>query len=436
MFRRATALARGLTLALLTIALQAPPAWAQIGPILTSQGPVDRSMGGAAVAAPLDTLGALYWNPATTSALPNSMDFGVELVRVQSRLSSSLPADAFGPGIPAVGAGTDADNGITTLPSLGLVYRPADSSLTYGLGIFAVAGFSVNYPASSTNPILTPQPPNGVGLGNVYSNLQVLQIAPTLSLQVTDRLSIGGGPTVDLATFQANPFILTAPNADGSYPSATHTHTTWGMGAQLGVYYTLDDGWRVGASLKSPQWFDAFEFNTTDSHGLPRTVTFRADLPMIPSVGVAYSGWERWLFAADFRYVDFGNADGFRQSGFDTTGTLRGLGWESVFAMSLGAQYELNDCVSLRLGYSFNQNPISNSEASANVASPTILENTVYVGASFKLSETLTVSLAYAHAFQNSVEGPLVTPLGQVPGSSVTSTVSADTFLFGATVHY
>jgi long-chain fatty acid transport protein len=434
-----TQLPRFFALALLALAWSALPVRAQYGLDLTGAGPVNRSMGGASVAAPLDGVGAIFWNPATTTALPNlEMDLGVELLYGQSRLSSSLPANAFGPGIPPIGlAGSDrGDNGIFPLPAMALVYRPEESPWTYGVGVFAVAGFGVNYPASNSNPILTPQPPNGVGLGSLFSELQVIQIAPTVALQVSDRLSVGVGPALDLAVLRADPLFVVAPNANGNFATGAHSRYSWGGGVQAGIYYLLDENWRLGASLKSPQWFEDFHFQSTNAKGGPRNVTFNTDLPMIASVGVAYAGFERWLLAADFRYVDFANTNGFRHSGFDATGTVRGLGWDSIFAMALGAQYQLTDCVSLRLGYTYNQNPIDDSQSSFNVASSTILEHTLYVGASYKVSDLLTLSFAYAHGFENSIDGPLVTPFGPVPGSSVKSTVSADTFLLGATVHF
>src|SRR3974390_3036227 len=119
-------------LSLLAVVLCAYPARAQVGPGLSGTGPINRSMGGAAVAAPLDSLGALFWNPATTSALPNSLDVGVELLFPQTRLNSQVPASAFGPGLPPVplAGSTWGENGVFALPSLGLVYRPDDSSVT------------------------------------------------------------------------------------------------------------------------------------------------------------------------------------------------------------------------------------------------------------------------------------------------------------------
>ena len=152
---------------------------------------------------------------------------------------------------------------------------------------------------------------------------------------------------------------------------------------------------------------------------------------------MAYTGVERLLLAADFRFLDFANADGFRQSGFDATGAVRGLGWDSIFAVSLGAQYELTDCTSVRLGYSFNQNPIPDSQSSFNVASPTILEHTIYVGASYKVSNALSLSATYLHAFQNEIEGPLVLAgFGAIPGSSIRNSTSVDAILIGGSVRF
>jgi len=436
-------LSRGLALSLVVLALSGTPARAQIGLLFSGTGPVNRSMGGAATATALDATGALFWNPATLSGLGSSeIAFGVELLAPQERLASGVAGGALGPTGPqgSVFGSDRGDVGVFPLPSAALSYRPDGSAWTFGLGIFEVAGFGTNYPASSFNPVLTAQPPRGIGLGPVYSELQVLEVAPALSYQLTPRLSVGGGPLLALANLRADPGVITAPDPTGNgfatYPPATHTRFAWGGGFQAGAYYTFDDGWRLGASVQSPRWFERFHFQSATPTGQPHNFGFNTDLPMVVSVGSAYSGFDRWLLAADVRYVDYGNADGLRQSGFDPSGAVRGLGWRSVWALSLGAQYQVTDALALRLGYSANQSPIDRANTFVNVAAPTILEHTVYLGASWNVSKDLSLSVAYAHAFQNALSGPFVTPVGSLPGTSVTSVVSADTFLLGATVRF
>ena len=427
-------------------------AQAQFGVVLSGAGPTNRSMGGASTAAPLDASGALYWNPAAISGLQCSeVGFGAEVLYPQTKLSSSVPANVFGPGAPPVAlAGTTrSDNGVFLLPTIGLAYLPEDSRFAYGLGLFSAGGFAVNFPGNqvslSANPILTPPPSKGgLGLGPVDAELQVFQLVPTVAYRLTDRLSVGIAPTLSFAHLTTNPAFLD-PNADGTYPSATNGRLEVGAGFQAGIYYFTENCWHFGASIKSPQWFENFSYNTTDDLGQPRTVKFHFDYPMMASIGTAYSGFERWTFAADFRFIDYHNTEGFNHSGFDPTriGAVRGLGWDSIFAVALGAQYELTPCTALRLGYTYNTNPIGNDVTIFNVSSPTILQNTVYVGASCRLTERFLVSVAYAHAFENSIEGQIMVPTPTnpsatvaIPGSTVQTNVSADTVIFGATIRF
>src|SRR5215831_3551662 len=193
------ALPRRLILSVLTLAAVALPARAEIGFILTGVGPVNRSMGGASTAAPIDAAGATYWNPASITGLGRSeMEFGVAFLYPISTLSSSVPAGALGPFTPPVplSGSTHSEDGVFPLPSFGLVVQSEDSPWTFGMGVYEVGGFAANYSASTTNPILTPQPPRGIGVGPLFSELQVFQLAPTAAARLTDHLSVGVAPTL------------------------------------------------------------------------------------------------------------------------------------------------------------------------------------------------------------------------------------------------
>src|SRR5262245_13418209 len=61
------------------------------GIAVTGVGPVNRSMGGAGTAAPLEAVGALHWNPGSISALPTSeVSFGAELLLADIDLISTV----------------------------------------------------------------------------------------------------------------------------------------------------------------------------------------------------------------------------------------------------------------------------------------------------------------------------------------------------------
>jgi long-chain fatty acid transport protein len=261
-----------------------------------------------------------------------------------------------------------------------------------------------------------------------------------VAYRLTDHLSVAAGPILDIASLKVTPATFAAPdNASGNsfatYPSATHAETTWGGGFDAGVYYKACT-WALGASVKSPQWLDKFRYDSADQIGRPRELDFDISLPLIVSAGAAYTGWERWLLAADVRYLDFRNAKFLGDEGFNSDGSIRGLGWKSIVAVAAGAQYQMTDALSLRLGYSWNQSPISDSQSFINTVSPLILEHALYAGASWNLTEDFTLSVAYAHGFENSVQGPFVTPAGPVAGTAVRNTASADTVLVGLTVKF
>jgi long-chain fatty acid transport protein len=304
------------------------------------------------------------------------------------------------------------------------------------LGINGIAGFKVNYPASVINPIFTPQPPGGLGLGPVFAELQIYQIAPTVAYALSERLSVGFAPTLSLASLAADPLIFASPNLDGRYPGGRGTRYAFGGGFQAGVYYVTDCHWHFGATLKSPQWFEDFRFQTADADGTPRVPTVDIDYPLILSFGTAYSGFENWLFALDLRYFDYANTHGFQRAGFAPDGSLRGLGWRSVFSSNLGVQYRVCDSLYLRTGYTFQQNPIRDAVAGFNVASPLVIEHLIAVGASYHLTSNLILSATYVHAFEGRASGLYQTPLGAVPGSNVTSEVSADALNMMLTVRY
>lgn len=415
-------------------------AQAQLGSTLNGVGPISRSMGGATTAAPLDTLGAFQWNPATITALPSSTDFGLELLFPHSRLTSRVNADSLGPGVPPVtlSGQNNSESGVFPLPEFGVVYNPENSPASYGVGVLMVGGFGVNYPGSSTNPILTPPPPTGLGVGPIFTQYQLMQLVPTVAFQVTDRLSIGFSPIVNLAALSVDPGFITAPDpGTGLYPPMNHGSMQWGAGFQIGAFYAADNYWQFGASFKSTQWFSDFDYNSSDPGGVALRPQFGLDAPMTISIGTAYTGIEHLLLAVDARYLNYSGTNGYSDKGFTPTGAFAGLGWKDMFAISAGTQYQMTDAASVRLGYSYNTNPISDDQAFFNIGSPLIIEHGVYAGTSYNVTSRFKVSLTYNHFFENSISGPIYHPVaGALPGTNVTSTASGDSIIAGASFTY
>jgi|FLOH01.1.fsa_nt_gi long-chain fatty acid transport protein len=406
---------------------------AQTGHVLNGEGPVNQSMAGVATATPLDASGALLWNSATITALKgNSIQFGMEMLKPSIDLSSAMPT-AGG----LMSDTTSSDSAVSPIPSFSLVYHIPDSDLTFGMNAVGVSGFGVNYPASSTNPLLM-APPNG--FGSVYSNFQMLQLSPTIAYKVNKNWSVGFAPNIDQASLAINPGCFAAPNdpdgtfgnGDEVYPSGLNAATSWGFGAQAGVFYQGTGDWDFGASYKSQQVFNDFEFNSTDAAGAFRQLKLDMDFPAIASIGLSYRGVDKMVIGLDARYIDYKNTDGFDPAGFGSDGSVTGFGWDSIIVVALGAQYEVDECLSVRAGYAFNENPISDENSTFNVPAPAIIQQHASVGMSYCVGNDWFFDIAYQHGFENSIEGEMGHPLmGFIPGSSVENTMSTDSLIIG-----
>lgn len=409
---------RGLTKSLaLALGLSMGPSAMAQGIYLSAAGPVNRSMGGASVAAPIDSIGALYWNPASISGMERSeMAFGLDV------LWSQQTVGVTGQGIDAE---TLSSNGTVPIPNISWVYKTGVPEVTLGLGVNAVAGFKTGLPIDPSNPLTTTFSPNAP----IFAQAQFFQIAPVVSYAVTDKLSISTGPTITTGTVQVDPFILAAPNPTGFAP-AYATEYEWGGGVQAGVFYIVNDAWRVGSSFKSTQWISDFEYNTTDGSGGPRVVSADIDLPMIVSVGTSYSGIENWLFALDARYFDYEGTAGLGDRAVLTPNGIGGLDWSSVVAVALGAQRKFGDMFALRGGYTFNQSPIKDSEAAVNIATPLFYEHMLSTGFSITPNRSLSFNAAYSHMFNNTLTTEAA------PGVDFSNSMYANFLTAGISVFY
>ena len=368
----------------------------------------------------------MYWNPATISGLPGSeLEVGVDLVAANHRVSST-----FGP----LSGSTEDNPGFTPAPNIGWVHRGGEDleRWTFGLGVNMVAGFKTNLQVDPTNPILAP--PASGGLGRVSSEAMFFQFAPVASYAVTEQVAVAVGPTITMAQVSLEPFVFGAPNTDGTYASAKSVRYHWGGGVQAGVYYIYDEHTHFGASFKSPTWMETFRAYGENADGSPRRLEAELDLPLIVSLGAAYTGVEDYVFAVDIRYFDYASADLFGDPAVhDASGGLQGLDWSSVMSVALGVQRRIDDALLVRAGYSFNQSPIRDAESMVNVASPLLYQHLLNLGGSWWLDEHTSLNVGYAYAIPSSVEGPIVMPgVGALPGTSVRN--ETDAHLFGLSI--
>lgn len=376
---------------------------AQQGLYLPGGGAAHVSMGGVSTAAPVDAIGALYWNPAAIGRLGRSeAAIGGAFLFPEIGLESSVP------GVLGGRSGrTRSDTGVGVASSLGVVYQPDDQPLTFGMGLMTLGGGGVNFPGDSTNPVLSGVGPLRNVQGPISSSITLVQMTPTVAYRATDRLVFGFGPTVSIAVTSFDPAFFGAPddaNGDGigTFPTGAHSRPFWGGGLRAGVVYSVNDRLDIGFGYTSPQWFEKWKYHARNELGAPRTLFLDATLPAIYSWGVAYRPTDRLLLAVDLRYFDYSNTDLFGTPIRDG-----GLGWQSVFAAAIGGRFQATERAAVSAGYIYNDNPIKSVGTLFNVQGPAINQHTFTTGFTTAVTDSLSMSLGYAYGFRNTLSGPV-----------------------------
>ena len=130
-------------------------------------------IGGAAVGAPLDSMGALTWNPATISALPQS-EMGFSAAMILPNMKINTPYGEV-----------NGQPGVAVAPNFGIVSKNPCSRWTFGLGLSTLGGAKAAYP--SLKQIAGPDPTVSA-LSTLNADIMMLQFAPTASYQLTGLL--------------------------------------------------------------------------------------------------------------------------------------------------------------------------------------------------------------------------------------------------------
>lgn len=408
----------GFALLLAATALTGAPAWAGNGNILHGVGAVNSAMGGAGVALPNDPLGALHLNPALLTRIDgHRFEFSAENNKAKNAVESSVqtPVGTF--------SGRTEDDGDPSLIPAFAWTRNKGGNFAYGMGFLGLAGFGVDYPQDSSNPILAPQPQ---GFGRVYSNYQLMHVPVAFAWRVNEALSLGLSLNAARATLTANPAGFASPDCSGPagpcFVPSVNADSAYGFGATVGIHYQMNDAFALGASYTTEQDFEDFEWNSAAANpGLPnygtaRRLKFQLNAPPTLAVGLAFTPTENLQIALDGKQIGFGDAEGL--SDF--------LGWEDITVYALGLQYKATDKLTLRAGYNLSESPIPAQANFGNVPVPGIFEDHYTAGLGFWVNEVLQANLAYYQALENRSSGPFVSPSGPVPGTQVTNEMAME----------
>lgn len=408
------------------------------GHFLHGAGPVNEAMGGADTGICLDATGSIAWNPACTVRFSGRrIEFHATIFSPWRSLSSTVDANAFGPGMPGMtlSGTTVSHRDMSLMPGFAFVYHRLGSPTAYHVAMLAVSGFGVDYNGNTdfSNPILTPQAPNGFGFGRIRSNYMLVTVPTGFSRELTERLSAGVSVVPAFSMLQVIPAPFSAPVTGGStmpyYLSAGNQAPAFGSGVNAGLRYAFK-AVSVGVSYHSPVWFQKFNWNRKDLSGASHALNFQMNLPQLISMGTGVAVTKSTRIGVDARWFDYANTAGFSKVGYNPDGSVAGFGWKSIWSVGGGVQQIVTKSTRIMAGYNYSGNPVPAQYTFFNTPAPAIVQHHVS-GGIVQTVHKLDVNVTYYHAFQNSITGPWISGQGPIPGTSVTSKMSENSVTIG-----
>ena len=416
-----------------------PKAHATDGHFLHGVGAINSAMGGAGIAAPVSILGTFYLNPAGLMAFDGTrMEFSMEMFKADRSVGST-----FGP----FTGSTSSKKDWVPIPAFGGTYKLNSERVVLGISGLGIGGFGVDYPAENqptnggTNPILFPQPN---GFGQVFSNYSLLNGTPSVAWAASDKLWLGASFKFAWASLTIIPAPVGAPDSDPGtpptpayFPQAGASDGAFGWGFSGGLLYHVNDMIALGGSYTTEQQFSSFQWNSTHANpnlanfGEPRTIEFQMNVPAVAGAGIAIQAMPSLLLTGDFKYYFYESTEGFSvpdTGPFNADGSVAGFAWTNIYSIATGLKLDVSPLVALYGGYNYSQNPIPDEWAMINVPAPAIVQSHATLGVGIRPTRHLEITLGYYRAFENSGTGPIYGPAGPIPNTSVTNTLSEDSF--------
>ncbi len=237
--------------------------------------------------------------------------------------------------------------------------------------------------------------------------LAAIYIQPLVSIKISDKFSIGGGPIYVSGSVNLNRNLnRTLTDIDGNRSNVTidaTNVTAWGW--SIGAMFTPVEDLRIGFNYRSEIIMDA-EGGDADFSNIPNSpatpfvdTTFDASLPLPAelSLGASYQVNDKWLVAFQFDRaywnvyesldVDFAsptNPDSVNPRNYKNSSIYR-----------VGVEYKALDKLALRAGYYFDESPVQDGFFAPET--PRNDSNNFTAGLSFDINEHLAIDASFLY---------------------------------------
>lgn len=338
-----------------------------------------------------------------------------------------------------------------------------NTHLVMPLGRDFVAGFSI----TSQYGLITDYNPSFIDRYDfINANLLSMNINPSISWKVKDTLAIGAGLNVAYGRQKLRQAIDfgsvcaaglgretclagfgLAPGENDGF--ARVRLDDWGTGFNLGVIHEPSPNTRIGASYRSRITFDgrghgryyvpdnaaAFltaagasaAFENSDAAG-------RFSFPASANLAFSHQATEKLGLMAGVTWTEWSVVDENRVI-FDNAATADSVirvDYQDTFRVAAGAEYELNEALTLRGGLAFQQSPVRDDRREPAV--PDSDRVILAIGASYALTERIIMDLGYQ--YHRLRDGPLERISATGSTARGTFEISAHFLAMGVRVHF
>ena len=410
-----------------------------------------KGMGGASTAMANDSFGGAN-NPASMVWAGDRFDIGLDLFSPKRDISRSGSFASSG-GFASIDGSVASGSNLFFIPEFGY-NKMLGWDMSVGVSVYGNGGMNTDYnggqiPAGSLvcgtgagqfNQASQEAGPYNMlcGSGKLTMNLEQLTIAPTFAMKVNKDHSFGGSLLIARQAFHAEGLsafysFTSAPFA--GLPYATGNNLTnrgkdsnWGYGLKLGWMGKMSDTVTLGASYTSKMKMGKFDKYKDLFAG-----EGYFDIPESFALGIAFKANPKWTIAADYQRINYGGIKSVANPSTNVgnssplfgnipgslgCSTCRGFGWSSVNVFKLGAEYQYNPKLILRAGYNHTDNPIQGRDVTFNIIAPGVVQDHATLGFTYNLSKDSELTMAYMHAFKNSVQAPSLFNRFGVPAST------------------
>jgi long-chain fatty acid transport protein len=327
-------------------------------------------MAGAIVAAPQDAATALT-NPAGLATLD------IEEVRFDLGFGMLNPPRS----VTQNGTTYESESNAYLMPAGGAAFR-IDEALYFGIGMGGISGSGVDF--ADTAP--------GAGSQAIVTTKQFYKIAPGFGFRAGERLSLGAALNID---FQSLAMYTPAYQ----FPQ----NQVYGYGFSAGAIYQVSDAIQLGAVYISQQNMGEFTWNTTSG-----AFSLSMNGPAQAAIGLAMRPRNGTLVEFDIRRIWFSDVldsiEVERPSGYaGAVPASLNFGWDDQTVFALGVQQQVGARTAVRFGVNYGASPIGPEDVANNKGSLAITELHVTAGLTRQLSDKVSGSFSYAHAFNNEV---------------------------------